>query len=110
MCMPSFWTCTLPRASAHQQIFCTASCEQAEAHLQVLAGMEVGLQSMEVVSRLAARPGPLPPGFLQAYLANCIASCEAEPVWRLPTCWLATIAAVRVSHVRCDVRTTYTLL
>lgn len=42
--------------------------------------MAVGLQSMEVVSRLAARPGPLPPDFLQAYLANCIASCEAEPV------------------------------
>lgn len=51
---------------------------QAEAHFQAAAAAEVGLQSLEVVSRLAQRRGPLPPGFLQMYLSNCFSSCEAE--------------------------------
>lgn len=38
---------------------------QAELHFQAAARSEPGLQSMEVVSRLAQSGGPLPDGFLQ---------------------------------------------
>ena len=38
---------------------------QAELHFQAAARSEPGLQSMEVVSRLAQSSGLLPDGFLQ---------------------------------------------
>lgn len=45
---------------------------QAEAHFQAAAAAEVGLQSLEVVSRLAQQRGPLPPGFLQVCLRSAL--------------------------------------
>ena len=61
---------------------CTQSmCSvQAAKYLDAIAGMEVGLQSMEVVSCLLAHPVPLPGDFLRAYIANCIAYCQAMQV------------------------------
>ena len=56
-----------------------------DAHLAALAGMPLSLHSMEVVNRLTAA-AELPPALVHAYIANCIASCQAAQARSLTQC------------------------
>ena len=63
---------------------------RAREWLTQLVAMHMSLHSMEVVNRLTSAT-QLPPGFLQPYISNCIASCQRAAVRR---CCLHLLALI----------------
>ena len=93
---------SMPHRGRAQVLLRVTKQRKAREWLTQLVAMHMSLHSMEVVNRLTSAT-QLPPGFLQPYISNCIASCQRAAVSHLLVAHqtLHPVAACLMPAMRC---------